>query len=516
MDKRPTTGNGPLARVMTDPRLQRVSGLSDLKPGSPASQPGTPNSVKLTMSPSSPNLRQQAPPSASKLPSRGSANNLTAMGEQRSQITETPVSLSTGKVERVSSKSVLSNDVSAASPAAVAAVADKRETAKRKHEPDSNGDVKRLKTTLPKDGKSSASIADSVSNSSGKRNVMFSLPDSEAGHGYGMPNGHEPSIRANHSSSNYKASVLPPDSLLTSASTSLHHLQTVQQDLSLSRTSTEFFASDRPASPPSSVKSRDSSLRTPTVSRLPRVKSTKELMQDLCESGELSVAANSETVARISRNLIDREPDEYDAPVVPMSALPRRRRQALMGMCPPSTSDRLLHQTKSELMQKFLASATGDGDASSPALLLKLNLNNNKVVADDDLPTASRIKTEEELWMEQALKDPWALLPAGLLEQEEEEVEEGVEPVAMDDGEEALTASPLPITDEFLDRLHSDHVPGMNGSADSAGVWHSWREAYSTLPTHVTSLAAAVVAGGPSSSILQQQLLVLPYVDVDF
>ena len=439
--------------VPTDPRIQRVSAMTGSKPTSPASLPGTPNSIKSAASPASPVLKSLSSFSVgtNKLTSRGSVNNLTAISDKA----DLPHSLSTTKIEPLDKRVLLTDE----------GITDSN-SKKRKREVESNGDVKKRKANCDYD----SAITDNS-----KRNVIFSLPDEEVIH-----NGHS-IARTN----NIHADTFHPEPAYSSKVTSSLPQQIATEQSSWKTADNAFI--DKPPSPLGSVKSRDSSLRTPTISRLPKVKSTKELLQGLCESGELSLAANSETVARIAHDQIEREPDERDAPVVP-SSLYRRRRGALTSVCPPSTSEKMLHQTKSELMQKFLASTTDDDAASSP-LVVKLALNKvSEPSANDEVPTAEiKHKTEDELWVEQALKDPWSLLPAEY---------DNDETVVEDDNSLPMIAEP--VTAEYVERLHSEQLPGLNGTRDNLNAWHGWHETF-TVPSYGN-----------------HQLHILPYVDIDF
>ena len=229
--------------------------------------------------------------------------------------------------------------------------------------------------------------------------------------------------------------------------------------------------------------------------RTPKVKTTAELIQQMHNSGKLHLA-RSETVTKIALNQIEKESD-CDQSVVPPEAKPRPRRKPGTAIL-PHTSSKSLSQTKTELVQKFLqTSITPTLSEPDLSTLFKLDSpctpnsphNGSNFNCTSDRPLGGvRWDIESTGSDERNSKptDPWSLLP----------------PLNLDeinwDEDEYVVSERHPVCDADVDRLHTDHWPGVNGQYGHDQQWYDWQQAYS-LPSYDDSL-----------------LHILPYVDIEY
>lgn len=269
--------------------------------------------------------------------------------------------------------------------------------------------------------------------------------------------------------------------------------------------------------------------RTPVMMKTPRVKTTAQLLEELASSGNINVR-NSATVKKIALNQIDKEID-YDTPVVPASAKPRARRKP-KHISPPQISDKSLHETKNEMVHKFLETAippqTPDFDLGNNSNLVQ-NLSIPSM--EEESPTSvsvcerpresssfsrgelsghsshhssgkdetacnkllQMVRSENSTSLSvkftlgdnesrdheknvikttsNSISDLWALLPP------------------LDDSPidwKSLDYTPAEraeVNDETVERLHSEQWSGVNGHYDHRQQWNNWEQTYS-MPSY--------------------------------
>ena len=225
-----------------------------------------------------------------------------------------------------------------------------------------------------------------------------------------------------------------------------------------------------------------------------KVKTTAQLIQQLHDCGKLRLT-RSETITKIALNQIEKESD-CDRSVVPPEARPRPRRKPGTAIL-PHVSGESLSQTKTELVQKFLQTSITP-TSSEPDLnsLLKLDLpcnpdsphNGSNCNISDGPQGGVHWDIESTGSDERNSKptDPWSLLPPLNLEE-----------INWDD-DKYVVSERQPVCDADVDRLHTDHWPGVNGQYNDNQQWHNWQQVYS-MPSYEGNL-----------------LHILPYVDIEY
>ena len=236
--------------------------------------------------------------------------------------------------------------------------------------------------------------------------------------------------------------------------------------------------------------------RNPLTVRTPKVKTTAELIQELHNRAGMKLSG-SKTVTKIAMNQIEKEPDfTYDT-VVPPEAKPRHRRKPNTAVAPPSSSEKSLSKTKSEMVQKFLQSSVPD-EPSPPAYNSLMDLiKQEEQKVESDSPVNMEVTQEEDSQSSfisvpsepgvQSTKplDPWSLLPPLDLDS-----------VDLSEDTYQVTEQPA-ITECDVDRVLTEQWPGVNGQFDANRQWHHWNQVYSV----------------PSSG--NNLLHILPYVCLD-
>lgn len=243
------------------------------------------------------------------------------------------------------------------------------------------------------------------------------------------------------------------------------------------------------------------------VSRTPKVKSTAEIMQELQAKNSLSVSKH--TAREIERNLIQKEADEEFYSSVPEGAKPRPHRKKNM---PPSTPVSL--KTKTEMVEKFLETSVAQAPpedlsplkyelerTESPGTAstsfedsieghhsqIKENLMEPSPTDQTDSKTviSNRVKVEPDK-TRHLDKDV-----SSLSEQDKpltlDEIYSKYPPLDLDnfqfDDDPYDVPEPKDISAHDVDRLHSEHWPGVNGCYDAWGTWQDWSQTLS-LPSY--------------------------------
>ena len=293
---------------------------------------------------------------------------------------------------------------------------------------------------------------------------------------------------------------------------------------------------DSPAALPQSdlflqQENSDSRLSAPTLDKPSRdkhkVKTTEQLIEELQKKNKSSSVGNT-IITKLRTNQIEKERDVL-ASVLPAGVRPRgkrgRRKNDEIHVSVPS-SDVTLSQVKNELVERFLKTS----DPSSV-------VDEYNPFKDDLLPSPVQSVLEPQLQLgacsssfskdsfdagfsgsrqdhsDSAPKDESSLdaisPPIPSTSQVErsgsaltlEEIYAQLPPVDNDidwDGVDFFELpEQTPVSDECVDRLHSDHLPGINGLYDINREWTSWQQTM-TLP-----------------SFEGDHLHILPYVDLD-
>ena len=258
-----------------------------------------------------------------------------------------------------------------------------------------------------------------------------------------------------------------------------------------------------------------------------KVKTTEQLIEQLQKQNNSSNVGNS-IMTKLRTNQIEKERD-LPGSVLPAGMRPRGKRGRRgknddINLSVPS-SDLMLSQVKSELVERFLKTS----DPSSPvgeyspfkedllpdptvsALEPKLELGacSSSYSKDnfDGSFSASRQDRSESAPKDESSMD--AISPAIPSTSQSErtgsaltlqEIYAQLPPVDDNIDWESVDffelPEPTPVTDELVDCLHNDQLPGVNGLFDINGDWNSWRQTM-TLPTFDGS-----------------SLDILPYVDL--
>ena len=262
-------------------------------------------------------------------------------------------------------------------------------------------------------------------------------------------------------------------------------------------------------------------LDTPSraVSLTPKVKSTAELMQQLQAKNNLSVGRD--TVRQIKDNLIQKEADDDFQSIVPEGAKPRmhRKKGSKNDLIPPSTP-----VSKTEMVEKFLESSVSQVtpedlsplkyelprtespsastsfedniDGSAESFMKSGNLKDVR----SDTPSVDSKSVISEKGLKSELKpnansEP---VPGTSNEQDKpltlEEIYSKYPPLDLDnfalDDDTYEMPEPLEITDDDVNRLHTQHWTEMNGCYDSWGTWRDWTQtvsfqSYNSDPLHI-------------------------------
>ncbi|XP_076440913.1 uncharacterized protein LOC143280191 [Babylonia areolata] len=252
-----------------------------------------------------------------------------------------------------------------------------------------------------------------------------------------------------------------------------------------------------------------------------KVKTTEQLIEDLQKKNNGSKIGHS-IMTKLRTNQIEQEQDVLGS-VLPAGMKPRgkrgRPRKSEVMSVPPSNVT--LSQVKSELVERFLNTSdpsspmgeyspfkddllpdpgqgTGEGGTCS-SLYSKDNL---------DMASTSRQDLSEPAPKEENSRDATSPLLPSTSQAERtgsaltlEEIYAQLPPVDYDIDWDAVDffelPEPAPVTEEAVDHLHSEQLPGINGLYDMNGDWTSWQQVV-TLPSYEGN-----------------QLHILPYVDLD-
>jgi hypothetical protein len=228
------------------------------------------------------------------------------------------------------------------------------------------------------------------------------------------------------------------------------------------------------------------------------VKTTAELIQDLHSKAGMRLSG-SKMGTKIALNQIEKEPDIISDSVVPAGAKPRFRRKPGTCAAPPTSTNKSLIKTKTEMVEKFLQSSVSNEqaspllDSSSTHGLMDLIKQDNERV-DSEAVVSVELPLEEDSRgsfisvssrLEPSNVDPWSLLPP-------------LDPDSVDLGDDSYEVPErLPITVTVVDRLLTEQWSGVNGQLDYQNSWQDW--------TKVLSV--------PSSD--NNLLHILPYVCLD-
>ena len=260
-----------------------------------------------------------------------------------------------------------------------------------------------------------------------------------------------------------------------------------------------------------------------------KVKTTEQLIEDLQKKNKNSTVGNT-LINKLRTNQIEKESD------LPGSALPvgmrakgkrgrGRGRNQDVNLSVPS-SDAMLTRTKTELVERFLQTSLdpappGDedhpfrddllGDASHPPKLGLGACSSSYSKDNFDVSfSASRQDRSESAPKDESSLDATSPPLSGPSTSQAErsgsaltlqEIYAQLPPIDDDIDWDAVDFYQLPergpVTDESVERLHSERVPGVNGLYDMNEDWTRWREmvtlqGHDNLPLHI-----------------------LPYVDLD-
>ena len=258
-----------------------------------------------------------------------------------------------------------------------------------------------------------------------------------------------------------------------------------------------------------------------------KVKTTEQLIEELQKKNNSANVGNS-IMTKLRTNQIEKERD-VPGSVLPAGVKPRgkrgRRKNDDINLSVPSSAV-MLSQVKNELVERFLktsdpSSPVGeyspfkedllpDPTVSSPEPRLELGACSSSYSKDnfDASFSASRQDRSESAPKDENSMD--AISPAIPSTSQSErtgsaltlqEIYAQLPPVDdsidWDKVDFYELPEPTPVTEDSVDRLHSEHLPGVNGLFDINGDWNSWRQTI-TLPSY---------EGNP--------LHILPYVDLD-
>ena len=258
-----------------------------------------------------------------------------------------------------------------------------------------------------------------------------------------------------------------------------------------------------------------------------KVKTTEQLIEELQKKNNSANVGNS-IMTKLRTNQIEKERD-VPGSVLPAGVKPRgkrgRRKNDDVNLSVPSSAV-MLSQVKNELVERFLktsdpSSPVGeyspfkedllpDPTVSSPEPRLELGACSSSYSKDnfDASFSASRQDRSESAPKDENSMD--AISPAIPSTSQSErtgsaltlqEIYAQLPPVDdsidWDKVDFYELPEPTPVTEDSVDRLHSEHLPGVNGLFDINGDWNSWRQTI-TLPSY---------EGNP--------LHILPYVDLD-
>ena len=258
-----------------------------------------------------------------------------------------------------------------------------------------------------------------------------------------------------------------------------------------------------------------------------KVKTTEQLIEELQKKNNSANVGNS-IMTKLRTNQIEKERD-VPGSVLPVGVKPRgkrgRHKNDDINLSVPSSAV-MLSQVKNELVERFLktsdpSSPVGeyspfkedllpDPTVSSPEPRLELGACSSSYSKDnfDASFSASRQDRSESAPKDENSMD--AISPAIPSTSQSErtgsaltlqEIYAQLPPVDdsidWDKVDFYELPEPTPVTEDLVDRLHSEHLPGVNGLFDINGDWNSWRQTI-TLPSY---------EGNP--------LHILPYVDLD-
>ena len=273
--------------------------------------------------------------------------------------------------------------------------------------------------------------------------------------------------------------------------------------------------------------------------KTPKVKTTAQLIAELqAKSG--APGFGSATMSKISRNQIEKEPDDILQPVVPASAKPRPRRKpgSVNELLPPSTPTGSLSQTKTEMVRKFLQTSitpsSTDSDLASPfsvdhhhQMSPSLSSSHHRVnisSADHNTESLSDVEVDVECLDGGPMADStcsvapstsWAGLdtrphspplvnpePPSSMNMNLEDIYSQLPPLNLDEidleDDGYSDPNPVDVTQGTLDRLENDKWEGVNGTFNSED--HRWNQLTETYP---------------STSYDGQPIYILPYVNID-
>ena len=258
------------------------------------------------------------------------------------------------------------------------------------------------------------------------------------------------------------------------------------------------------------------------VSRTPKVKSTAEIMQELQAKNSMSVGKHTARV--IERNLIQKEEDDDIHTSVPEGAKPRPHRKKNM---PPSTPVSL--KTKTEMVQKFLQTSVAHAPPEdlSP---LKYELPRTESPGNASTSFEDSVEGNHDAHFKTRIDEPSHTdqtdsktvishsVRSGLKKRRQfnesvpstsdpdkpltlDEIYSKYPPLDLDnftmDDDTYDMPEPKEVTNQDVDRLHSEHWAGVNGCYDAWGTWQDWSQTVS-LPSYKS-----------------EHLHILPYVNID-
>ena len=259
-----------------------------------------------------------------------------------------------------------------------------------------------------------------------------------------------------------------------------------------------------------------------------KVKTTEQLIEELQKKNNSSNVGNS-IMTKLRTNQIEKERDVQGS-VLPAGVKPRGKRGRRgknddINLSVPSSAV-MLSQVKNELVERFLktsdpSSPVGeyspfkedllpDPTVSSLEPRLELGACSSSYSKDnfDGSFSASRQDRSESAPKDENSMDATSLAIPSTSQSERtgsaltlEEIYAQLPPVDdnidWDSVDFYELPEPTPVTEELVDRLHGERLPGLNGLYDINGDWNTWQQII-TLPSY---------EGNP--------LHILPYVDLD-